>query len=214
MMIISINRRHPDRAHLRRLANHLRYGTPVVLPTETQYALACDATSQSAVHAVRAIKGRQPTAPFSIFLPGIDALKKWRIDCPDHAARLAQAFWPGPITLILPTVNPIFKLLGGDGVSVGVRVTPEPLIAALLDRLQRPLVATSANPSGAVLNAGAENRWLEAQARLGAIIWARPARYLRRPASTIVDCTGKVPRELRPGPISKAEWNATLSKRV
>ena len=194
----------------KRLESRLDDGHPVVLPTETQYALACDATSKVAIKAVRVIKGRGPSAPFSIFLPSFQSLSSWRIRYSDYAKILAAAYWPGPLTLILPTANSLFKLLGGDGLSVGVRVTPEPLIAMLLQRTNRPLVATSANPSGVVMGSKSENQWLKSKAEEGSLDWARPKRYRRRPASTVIDCTGKVPRELRPGPISKAAWNAVL----
>ncbi len=213
-MIIAIDRSRPGRADIRRLSRVLRNHQAVVLPTETQYALAGDATSRRAIAAVRSIKGRGLTAPFSIFLTGIDDLARWRIECGVPARKLARAFWPGPLTLILPTANPLFKLLGGDGRSVGVRVTPEPIIAMLLKQLQAPLIATSANPSGVALDSRSENTWMESLATGGIITWARPRRYVRKPASTIVDCTGKVPRQIRPGPITKAEWNATLSRGV
>jgi len=213
-MIVRIDRRHPSRAHITRLAQLIRDGRPVVLPTETQYALTCDATSRKALAAVRSIKGRQPTAPFSIFLPGLDELPKYKIRFPEYGRALATHFWPGPLTLILPTTNPIFKLLGGDGKSVGVRVTPEPLIGMILNLTGKALVATSANPSGVILDARDENRWLTEGANKRDFEWAKPTRYARRPASTIIDCTGNVPRELRPGPISKAVWNAALSRDV
>ncbi len=195
---------------VKRLALVLHDRRPIVLPTETQYALVCDATSKRAIAAVRAIKGRNPSAPFSVFMPGLETLSWWRISCPDYAKQLADACWPGPLTLVLPTTNPRFKLLGGDGKSVGVRVTPEPIIAMLLQHTGTPLVATSANPSGVVMGARDENRWLKSLTETGNPVWAKPERFVRRPASTIIDCTGKVPRELRPGPISKAEWNAAL----
>lgn len=213
-MIINLNRLHPSSSQTHRLSRFLATGRPVILPTETQYALACDATSKSAIDAVRAIKGRQPSAAFSVFLPGVEELKHWRIGCPDYAKLLADQFWPGPLTLILPTQNPIFQLLGGDGRSVGVRCTPERIITMLLNEIKRPLVATSANPTGVVMNARDENRWLSQRVKAKELVWAKPERFVRRPASTIIDCTGKVPRELRPGSISKAAWNAALHSNV
>ncbi len=210
LMLIHIDRCRPSTSQIRMLSRRLIAGIPVILPTETQYALGCDATSESAIAAVRAIKGRGPSAPFSVFLEGINALKQWRIDCPEYAGRLAACFWPGPLTLILPTANPIFKLLGGEGRSVGVRVAPEPVIDALLRHTGHPIVATSANPTGVTMDFRAENKWLSHLAGTGQVVWARPARYVRRPASTIIDCTGVVPRELRSGPISKQQWNAAL----
>jgi L-threonylcarbamoyladenylate synthase len=208
--VIPIDRHHPAPSDLLVLARHLRRGRPVVLPTETQYALAADATSQDATARVRQIKGRGAKSPFSIFLAGVESCAQWRIKVPECAALLAHHFWPGPVTLILPTANPLFKLLGGKGDSVGVRVTPEPVIAELLARLRGPLLATSANPSGVLLAPEAENRWLAAQARSGDLLWAKPTRYHRRRASTIIDCTGRVPIQLRPGPISEAEWRSVL----
>lgn len=213
-MILSLNRVHPSRSQIRQLSELLATGRPVVLPTETQYALACDATSKSAIDAVRAIKGRLPSAPFSVFLSGVEGMKRWRIGCPDYAKSLADQFWPGPLTLILPTRNPIFKLLGGDGKSVGVRCTPEPVITMLLYEIKRPIVATSANPTGIVMSVRDENRWLKERAATEELIWAKPKRFVRRPASTIIDCTGKVPRELRSGLITKAAWNAALHPNV
>jgi L-threonylcarbamoyladenylate synthase len=213
-MILTLHRQRPLRSQTQLLSNLLLAGTPVVLPTETQYALACDATSKTAIAAVRAIKGRQPSAPFSVFLAGIDDLKRWRVGCPEYARSLAIRFWPGPLTLILPTRNPIFKLLGGDGKTVGVRCTPEPVITMLLREISRPLVATSANPTGVVMNPCHENSWLRQRAVAGELVWAKPERFVRKPASTIIDCTGKVPRELRPGTVSKAAWNAALRSDV
>lgn len=213
-MLIHLDRSVPSHVQIRRLTAALRAGHPVVLPTETQYALACDATSKSAIDAVRAIKGRQPSTPFSVFLPGVEGLKRWQIGCPDYAKLLADQFWPGPLTLILPTRNPIFKLLGGDGKSVGVRCTPEPVITMLLHEIKRPIIATSANPTGVVMNARDENCWLSQLAAAEELVWARPERFVRKPASTIIDCTGKVPRELRSGSITKAAWNAALRPNV
>jgi L-threonylcarbamoyladenylate synthase len=213
-MILRINRSRPSLAHVRRLVQLLGQGIPVVLPTETQYALACVAFTADAIAKVRAIKGRGPSAPFSVFISGIDDLSRWRIDCPDFSRIFAETYWPGPLTLVLPTANRRFKLLGGDGKSVGIRVTPEPIIAMLLEHLRVPLVATSANPSGQSLEPRDENRWLDSLAQDGGIVWARPRRFVRGRASTVIDCTGKVPRELRAGPITKAMWNAALSRGV
>lgn len=212
-MIIPLDRYNPEAA-VGPLVRHLRRRGAAVIPTETQFALAADATNAEAVERVRQIKGRGPGAPFTIFLTGVDDLARWRIGCPPAARTLAAAFWPGPLTLILPTANPIFKLLGGDGRSVGVRVSPEPLIARLLARLGHPLLATSANPSGVLLDPRAENRWLVQQAQARRLVWARPTRYRRRAASTIVDCTGSRPRQLRPGPVTQQAWNDALRRAV
>jgi tRNA A37 threonylcarbamoyladenosine synthetase subunit TsaC/SUA5/YrdC len=84
------------------------------------------------------------------------------------------------------------------------------MVALVLARIARPLVATSANPSGRILDAEAENRWLGQHAAAGDFLWARPLRYSRRPASTVIDLTGSRPRELRAGPVSADAWGAVL----
>ena len=195
---------------IERLVRELREGRLIVLPTETQYALAGDAANRDVVELIRRLKRRSPRLPFSVFLPGLAALPRWRIRCPAAARRLAAAFWPGPLTLILPHDNPVFAALGGRRSCVGVRVSPEPLIIALATRLGRPLVATSANPSGAVLTAQEQNHWLTQLARGGQIAWVRPPRYVRRQASTVIDCCGRAPRQLRAGPIASARWHNVL----
>lgn len=207
--VIPIDRRAPASSAIVRLKRQLLRGRLVVLPTETQYALSADATNKIAVELIRRLKGRSQK-PFSVFLPGLDTLPAWGIACPPAAVRLANAFWPGPLTLILSTDNPMFGRLGGSAPTVGVRVSPEPIVALVLARTARPLVATSANPSGRILTPEAENQWLGWQAAAGHVLWARPLRYGRRPASTVIDLTGSRPRELRAGAVSADAWSAVL----
>jgi L-threonylcarbamoyladenylate synthase len=208
---MQLNRHRPARACVAQLACRLKAGLPVVVPTETQYALLADATSEAAVSAVLAIKGRSSQQPFSVFVLDAAWLDRWGIGCPPAARVLAEAFWPGPLTLILPTENPIFAHLGGNRRSVGIRVTPEPVVRFLLEQLARPLVATSANPSGRSLPPAAENRWLATEAAGGRVVWVRPWRYLRHDASTVVDCTVRVFRQLRAGPIGLDQWRAVVA---
>ena len=104
----------------------------------------------------------------------------------------------------------MFGLLGAGASGVGVRVSSEPIVSALARRLSVPLVATSANPSGTNLDPRRENDWLSHLTRADEVVWARPIRYRRRPASTVIDCTGKRPRLLRDGAISVREWQASL----
>ena len=207
--IIPIVRSRPPAGAVTRLGRRLSSGRAVVFPTETQYALSVVATDQEAVRLVRRLKGRG-TKPFSVFVADRMALATWRIRVPDWAISLSLRFWPGPLTLILPTDNPMFRLLGAGVSGVGVRVSSEPIVSALARRLAVPLVATSANPSGAQLSARRENRWLECLAQADEILWARPVRYRRRPASTVIDCTGRKPRLLRDGAISLRECRSCL----
>jgi len=209
--IIRLDRAHPSAQLVRRLRRHLANGGAAVFPTETQYALSADATSDPGLARVRLIKGRSRNQPFSVFFADRLTLTDWGITLPDWAESLAEAFWPGPLTLILPAHNRIFRRLGGRGHTAGVRVSPEPIVGCLCRMLGRPLIATSANPSGLLLSPPAENRWLAGQAaRRGGLIWARPVLFRRRTPSTILDCSGRRARLVRDGAIPERIWRQAL----
>jgi L-threonylcarbamoyladenylate synthase len=208
--IIRFDRRHPSARTVGRLAHHLAKGGVAVFPTETQYALSADATDDSGVTRVRVIKGRSQNQPFSVFFPDRLTLADWGISLPDWAELLAEAFWPGPLTLILPARGRILRRLGGDDHTVGVRVSPEPIVGRLCRRLGHPLIATSANPAGLLLSPTAENRWLSGQAADCRLIWARPARFRRHAPSTVLDCSGRRAHLVRDGAIPVRIWRQAL----
>ena len=209
--LIRFDRDAPPRALIAALVKQIAAGRPAVIPTETQYALTADATSARAVETVRAVKGRSASQPFSVFLSNARSLEQWRVEMPSWAQLLAETFWPGPLTLILPTHNRVFNRLGSAG-SVGVRVSPEPIVQALIGAFKRPLLATSANPSGAILSVRDENNWLADGAESGKFLWVRPRRYDRKPPSTVLDCCGPKPKLVRAGAIGTAQWRETLRK--
>ncbi len=208
--IVRLDRRHPSVHDIQHLRRHLVRGGAVVLPTETQYALSVDATNCRAVEFVRQIKGRSQRCPFSVFFATRDALSEWRIAVPAWAEGLAGAFWPGPLTLILPMRNRVLGHLGDRSDAIGVRITPEPVVTALCRQVGKPLIATSANPSGFLLSPAEENRWLHTQASMGCLLWVRPPRFRRRPPSTVLDCTGRRPRLVRRGIIPVAVWQKVV----
>lgn len=210
--VIRFERYNPLRSVIDPLASHLACGRLAVVPTETQYALTADATSAQATARVRAVKGRTVQQPFSVFFADFRVLASWKITCPAWAKPLADAFWPGPLTLVLPTRNPAFRRLGSPS-SVGVRVSPEPIVRAMCERLARPLLATSANPSGAVLPPRAENRWLLTGAQNGDFLWLRPTRFPRRQPSTVLDCCGAKPKLIRAGAVSADAWRRVLREK-
>jgi len=207
--IIRYDRDAPSRSLITALSRQIGAGRAAVIPTETQYALAADATSETAIAAVRLIKGRSARQPFSVFFANAQMLEQWRIRIPSWAQPLTDSFWPGPLTLILPSRGSTFRRLGSPG-SVGVRISPEPLVQALIQTVKRPLLATSANPSGIVLSTRDENNWLADGAESGKFVWARPRRYDRRPPSTVLDCCGSRPKLIRAGAIDAGQWRRAL----
>jgi L-threonylcarbamoyladenylate synthase len=126
----------------------LREGELVVYPTETFYGIAADPFSPSALEKLFAIKGRDPHKPIALIAADSKMAFEIARDVPAVAKRLADAFWPGPLTIVLPARAGFpAQLIGPDG-GVGIRVSPHPIARALTAKLGRPITATSANSSG------------------------------------------------------------------
>ena len=171
-------------------------GELAVIPTDTVYGLAAHLDSPAAIAAIFEAKGRPPEKPLPVLGNGVDQLSEIAI-FDDRARRLAERFWPGPLTLILPRSEDFdADLGGGETRTVGVRVPKEPRVLELL-RLTGPLAVTSANRSG-----DAEATTIEEARRA---LSDRPAAYLDGgrcvgTPSTIVFLAGER-RLLREGPI-------------
>lgn len=128
----------------------LKEGKLIALPTETVYGLGADAKNPSAVQKIFLTKGRPATNPLIIHLPDVDAIQDWAIDIPPTATTLAQAFWPGPLTIILkkhPSV-PLITTAGQN--TVAIRIPNHPLALAVLKQFQGGIAAPSANRSGRI----------------------------------------------------------------
>ena len=125
----------------------LRAGELVVYPTETFYGIGADASSSIALQRLFAVKRREPDRPVGLIAADTAMAFSVAREVPTDARRLADAFWPGPLTLVLPARDGFAaELTGPDG--VGVRVSPHPVARALSAGLGRPITATSANLSG------------------------------------------------------------------
>lgn len=144
-----------DSASIERAAALLREGGLVGMPTETVYGLAADALNPTAVAKVFEAKARPSFDPLIVHVPGVDQAKQLA-QLNDQAARLAEAFWPGPMTLVLPRQHdgdgqPIVPDLVTSGLDhVGLRVPDHPVALALLKAAQCPLAAPSANRFGSI----------------------------------------------------------------
>jgi L-threonylcarbamoyladenylate synthase len=141
----------PDPESIREAALHLRAGRLVAFPTETVYGLGADATDDAAVHRVYRAKGRPAHNPLIVHLPELAAAEPLvRLD--ERARLLAAAFWPGPLTLVLPARPDagISRHATAGLATLAVRVPAHPVAQALLRAAARPVVAPSANPSGRV----------------------------------------------------------------
>ncbi len=122
----------------------------VAIPTETVYGLAGNAFSESALNKIFAVKKRPLFNPLIVHIKSIEQLESIAIEIPENAIKLAKYFWPGPLTLILKKNSAVSNLVTAGKPTVAVRVPNHPLTLSLLDSLQFPLAAPSANPFGSI----------------------------------------------------------------
>jgi L-threonylcarbamoyladenylate synthase len=186
----------------------LASGGVVAIPTETVYGLAADASNEQAVAKVFAIKQRPTSHPLIVHMGDAAWLDDWAANIPESARRLAQAFWPGPLTMVLdrhPNVS--LSITGGQG-SVAVRVPKHPLTLRLIRAFGRPVVAPSANRFTKLSPTSAEDVRTELGAAVDFILDGGPCRF--GVESTIVDLRNGGARLLRPGAIPAERIEGTL----
>ncbi len=186
----------------------LAAGDAIVYPTETFYALGVDALSSKALERLFAIKGREPGKPVALIAADIAMAFAVAREVPAQARVLAEAFWPGPLTLVLPARDEIPAALIGDDGGVGVRVSSHPLARALAEALRGPLTATSANLAG-------EPPAVEPTAARSALgdkvkVFVEDGKLAGGAPSTVVAIDRSGIRVLRPGAVSEHQLAAAL----
>jgi L-threonylcarbamoyladenylate synthase len=190
----------------------LAQGRLVGLPTETVYGLAADARNPDAVRAIFALKQRPADHPLIVHIGSVEELHDWAAEVPPAALALARAFWPGPLTLVLPARADVPREVTGGLDTVALRMPAHPLALALLRRLGRGLAAPSANRHLHVSPTTAEHVRAEFGDALPLVLDGGPCTVGIE--STIVDVSTDTPRILRPGRISAAEIADCLQKDV
>ena len=198
----------PTDANIRRCADLLREGAPVAVPTETVYGLAADARNEDAVRRIFAVKGRPLIDPLIVHCANLAALRECA-EAPTALDRLAEAFWPGPLTVVLPKKPGIPGLVTAGLPSVAVRIPAHPLFRRLLAAFGGPLAAPSANPFGYVSPTRAEHVARTLGKRISAVLDGGACEH--GVESTILDLrTPEQPRVLRHGPVDAAMLEAVL----
>ena len=191
----------PTQAVIARAGRIICEGGLVGLPTDTVYGLAADATCDAAVAGVFHAKGRPPDKPL-IALVSTQAMAEACADFSPPALALADAFWPGPLTLVLPrcAASPLSPLVHQGAAGVSLRIPGNETARTVVEAAARPLTAPSANPSGAPSPLTAA----EVVAGLGAqvALVVDGGRASERLASTLLDLTGGNPRLLRAGVVT------------
>ena len=185
----------------------LTSGGLVAFPTETVYGLGADACNADAVARIYAVKGRPADHPLIVHVASMDGLGEWASDVPAYAIALARDYWPGPITLVVHRSDLAGDFVTGGQDTVGVRVPNHPVALGLLEAFVRAggkgVAAPSANRFGNVSPTTAQ----AVAAELGDYL-ADGDQILDGGAcdvgveSTIIDCTGDVPKILRPGAVT------------
>jgi L-threonylcarbamoyladenylate synthase len=188
-------------------AANLLAGGLVAFPTETVYGLGADACNADAVARIYSVKGRPADHPLIVHLASMDALGDWADDVPGYAISLARDFWPGPMTLVVKRSGLAGDFVTGGQDTVGVRVPNHPIALGLLDAFVRAggkgVAAPSANRFGNVSPTTAQAVADELGDYLAdgdQILDGGPCDV--GVESTIIDCTGDVPKILRPGAIT------------
>lgn len=196
----------PTPAHINQTTVLLAAGGIVGMPTETVYGLAGDATNAAAVAAIYATKGRPADHPLIVHLAPQADVSFWANDVPNYAQALMQAFWPGPLTLVLPRTARAGDFITGGQDTVAVRCPSHPVAQALLQACAalgvQGLAAPSANRFGRVSPTTAQHVADEFENRIFVLDGGACDVGIE---STIVDCTQAEPRILRHGAVSLAD---------
>jgi L-threonylcarbamoyladenylate synthase len=190
-------------------------GDLVAFPTETVYGLGADATNKDAIARIYKVKGRPAGHPLIVHISSLVNLDKWASDIPEYAVNLARAFWPGPMTLILPRTDLAKDFVTGSQDNVGIRIPSHTVALALLKEFESlgglGVAAPSANRFGAVSPTTARAVEIELRDFLSEsdqILDGGPC--LVGVESTIINCTQDKPSILRPGAITKEMVEDTL----
>jgi L-threonylcarbamoyladenylate synthase len=188
-------------------AEHLVAGDLVAFPTETVYGLGADASNSKAVARIYSVKGRPNDHPLIVHIASMNRMGDWASEVPEYAIALARKFWPGPMTLVLKRSELAGDFVTGGQDTVGVRVPDHVVALALLEAFEKAGGKGVAAPSA--------NRFGHVSPTTAAAVVEELADYLSKEdlvldggacavgvESTIIDCTGLLPRVLRPGAIS------------
>ena len=198
------------RAAVLRAVELLKAGEVVALPTETVYGLAANALDPAAVAKIFEIKGRPAHNPIIVHVASTAMAQRCVSAWPDSADRIVKAFWPGPLTIVLPRSASIPDIVTAGGSTVGVRWSSHPFLQEVIEACGFPLAAPSANPSNRLSPTTAEHVRRPLGDRLQLIVDGGPS--MVGIESTVLDLSCAVPRVLRPGTIHEESLAAALGE--
>jgi L-threonylcarbamoyladenylate synthase len=203
MPVLRVDPRDPDPAAIERAARLLRDGGLVAFPTETVYGLGADARDAEAVRAVFAAKGRPADNPLIVHVADLADVASVAAEVTPLARELAERWWPGPLTLVLPARPDLPTETTGGLATVAVRVPDHPVARALIAAVGTPLAAPSANRSGRPSPTTAQHVAADLGGVVDLVLDAGPCRVGME--STVVDARGSAPVVLRDGGVTREQ---------
>ena len=199
-------------SHIKLAAEILREGGLVAFPTETVYGLGADALNPEAVGRVYQAKGRPSDNPMIVHIAFLEDMKNLTPETTDDMAKLAKAYWPGPLTMVVPRREAVPNVVTGGLDTVGVRMPSNSVARVLIAEAGCPVAAPSANISGRPSPTSASHVVEDLDGRVDAIIISDDCEFGLE--STVVDMTCDPPMILRPGVITKEMLELALDKPV
>jgi L-threonylcarbamoyladenylate synthase len=198
---------NPTHSEIKMAAKSLKDGNLVAFPTETVYGLGADAVNEKAVSRIYSVKGRPIDHPLIVHISSAEQLGKWAIDIPDYATKLANKFWPGPMTLILKKSELAQEFITGGQESIGLRIPDQHVALKLLEEFEvlggLGVAAPSANRFGSISPTTASAVEIELSSFLGSKdLILDGGQCTIGIESSIIDCTKATPVVLRPGAVS------------
>ena len=191
---------------------HLAAGKVLAYPTETVYGFG-GAVDERSVQQLVSLKGRPKGKPFLLLIAASEMIERLGLHLTGYAAMFAARFWPGPLTLVLPGGEKrVPDTLRGPEGGIAVRWTPHTSLARLILAHGQPITSTSANRPGVPPATAADQivaQWTDAIAR-GTLRVLDGGTLKESQPSTVVDCTGRLPRVIRPGAISATKLRAIV----
>jgi L-threonylcarbamoyladenylate synthase len=199
--ILKIDDKNSEEIILTRAAEIIARGGIIAYPTETFYGLGADATNEKAIQKIFAIKGRNFKNPISLIIGQTDDICPLVQDVPQTAKKLMAEFWPGALTIVFQAADIVSPLLTAGRGKIGLRVSSHPGAQGIIQKLKRPLTATSANLTGAPECVNASDVALQLGDKIDAIVDL--GQTTGDQSSTIIDVTCDPPVILREGAISR-----------
>ena len=197
---------------IKQAAKIIKEGGLVAFPTETVYGLGADALNSEAVGKVYAAKGRPSDNPMIVHISSKDDLSKLTPEITADMKKLMDAFWPGPLTMVVPAKDIIPKVTTGGLATVGIRMPSNPTAAELIRLSGVPIAAPSANLSGKPSPTSYKHAADDLDGRIDGIIAGGDCEAGIE--STVVDMTEEIPSVLRPGIITAEQLSQALGKKV